>query len=744
MPTLARGFSQNVLYDGSSATLPLDYQLLNFDIMGSSGHGFDRERFNIFFDDEPDLAFRIYDQSKVTTSTYEVRDYFGNIVTAGNVSDVLQTRTTAAPMSVVPEPAAKQFLILDSLPPGWYRLFIRRAAPLVGTRGGYDLSAWGLAQGGCMFVVWRRSAGKFHAMKTAVAEWSFSYAGDDMPLRSLMLGGVERLSIDNAANPLGTGYKMLGTVQQDIDLAQEWYLPFDADRPKSLFINFPNYNNLVGENEGVAEVVTATSADVQNYEARNEPDGQGAAAWLPKQAAFYAAVKGAEPTANVMGPCPTGIMGGTASGVYRFLADFLAGGGANYIDKLSFHDYTQCADLPLYRFCFDRLESLLAQHDLSDIEKWMTEWGAQTVYGGIFFPILQARFQMLAFQVWEQYGLPKERVNLFYDMSHGFFDVPTWGWIWEQTFYPIVSLMRVWSEELYGKNFAQRYGFGVVDETWTIGSRFEAEDGSGVAAFSSAGRTDQTLTLNVTGAPSTLTVVTPFGVESSEPVVDGVLSLPIQNCIPTYVRLPVGVALHPVAGGYGADLARGKAVETSGSLGMTSKLTDGQMRSIFEHAEYINSPEAPLWDDADLPCTYTLNLGSVTTVDTIVVVAMPPYGVQGGIPRDFDIDYWNGFSWVTLETIDEPANNVFDASDQLMAASQVETYYSQRHVFVAEFGPVATTKVRLLVRDYVVSVMPHDTIVFGDAEPDLKVQLRAIQVYNRSGLPSPKYGARVA
>ena len=67
---------------------------------------------------------------------------------------------------------------------------------------------------------------------------------------------------------------------------------------------------------------------------------------------------------------------------------------------------------------------------------------------------------MLEMMVFEQYGLTKEHNHLWYDRSHGFWDFPTW---WENDdggFNPAAPLMRIWSEELFGKHFAKRYDFG--------------------------------------------------------------------------------------------------------------------------------------------------------------------------------------------------------------------------------------------------------------------------------------------
>jgi hypothetical protein len=707
-----------------TASLPADYCIANFDLKGHEV-SFQRNRYNIFADDER-LEFKLYG-GPFAGATYEIRDYYGTVVRSGS--------------------AAVATLDLDPLPPGWYRLFLRRATPVAN---------WGRAMGGAYFVVWRSNtpAGRFHANKViGDSVTGNSEGGSDITLRSVLLFGPQRLQIIDSADPtMGDGGPdgpgAIAGVQADILVEQDWYLPYDPARGKQLLVNFSTYNNLTGENAGVTSVVEDTMTDVRNYEGRNEPDGQGAATWLPKQQAFHGAVKAGDATANVLGPCPTGLSGPSSSGVYRFLSQFFDLGGADYIDKLSYHDYNSIwGDLILARQVYDRLMELLDEHDIGDIEKWMTEVGAGAANFGVYQPRLQGRFVMMGLQIWEQYGIPKERVNYFYDASHGFYSVPTWYAHWEMTFYPPVALVRVWSEELWGKNFAERYGFGTIEDNWTIGSRFEAEDGSSVAAFSSCGRTDHTLTLGVSGNVSTLTVVSPFGVESTVAVANGRTTVDIDNGIPTYVRIPAGVSLRTVPRQYGPDLARGKTYTPAGSGAGASKVTDGVLRNWYfgQVGSSLYGASAPFTDDStSFPQGHVLDFGGSTTVDTVVILCTPPYSFQGTL-LDYDLQRWNGSTWVTIDTVTEDPLTLVEPTDQYLSASQVEGYFAERCVFVHEFSPVATTKLRLWVRDATRGAFPDalTSDARGEDWPHV-VQIRAWQVYNRSGLPAPKYGARVA
>ena len=91
--------------------------------------------------------------------------------------------------------------------------------------------------------------------------------------------------------------------------------------------------------------------------------------------------------------------------------------------------------------------------------------------------------------VMEQYGIPKEHNHLWYDKSGGFWDKPMWTENGDGSVNPAFSLMRVWSEELLGKNFSQAYDLGPVGNKLYVGSLFSGSTGR-VAAFMSAGSTD--------------------------------------------------------------------------------------------------------------------------------------------------------------------------------------------------------------------------------------------------------------
>ena len=147
---------------------------------------------------------------------------------------------------------------------------------------------------------------------------------------------------------------------------------------------------------------------------------------------------------------------------------------------------------------------------------------------GAYQPRLQGRWTMLELMLFEQYGLPKEHNHLWYDRSHGFWDFPTW---WENDdggFNPAAPLVRVWSEELFGTQFAKRYDFGPEGNKLYVGSLFAGPE-KRVAAFQSAGSTDGQVPLKVTG-PGELKVVSAFGRTSTLRAEGGTRCYRWPNC----------------------------------------------------------------------------------------------------------------------------------------------------------------------------------------------------------------------
>lgn len=309
---------------------------------------------------------------------------------------------------------------------------------------------------------------------------------------------------------------------------------------------------------------------------------------------------------------------------------------------------------------------------------------------------------MLEMHLGEQYGIPKERAGAFYDLSHGFWDYPSF-WLMQQSGdvvnpLPLVPVVRVWSEELAGKAFAERLDFGSEDDHW-IGSRFDALDGSAVVAVQGAGR-EGTVRFEVTGA-AVVTVVSPFGVEQSVPVTGGVLDVQVES-LPTYLRLPAGVNAVPAEIDYGREVARGQwaTATASHTPAQAWRVTNGHLDNWYfpqnasENAYGSGEVAAgEAWVRVDLP--------RPTRVDTVEVVCTPPWQQYGAL-LDFDVQVMQDGGWVTVGTHTEPTPVSFPwSSYKNSGACFAESYWSRNRIWVTRLdAPVTTTAVRVLARDF--------------------------------------------
>ncbi len=679
-------------------------------------------RNNIYYDDDV-VTFALLGGSLVG-STYEVRDYYGDVIDSG--------------------PAANP-LVIDNPGAGWYRLYIKRAV---------SHATWKFSQGSASFMVWRRDERFPDLPDTPDVEPTNNYSGGEVPMTCTLMAHVERLSVNDATAPEAGGASgTLSTALIDAAIMAERYVAYDPPRSKAVFVGFPYYDNTGPQNAGVTDCVEALAGDVSYFEPTNEPNAQGGAAWMPKQEAFYAAVKAGDPTAKVLGPCPVSVGGepDEPNNGYKFMADCLALGLADAIDALSFHDYNGVnGDLALGRLVHDRFRNLRREHAVDDLELWMTEWGNFGAHAGVLQPRHQARWVMMGLELYEQYGIPKERVSYFYPVSHGFNDYPSWlGQYQNRAHLPATHMMRVRSEELFGKTFAKRYSFGNPGDVHHIGSRFDGEDGS-VATFMASGRTDATVTMWVKGA-SILTVVSALGVESTVSVVDGQATVDIENGIPTYVRLPVDVTINPIAPKFGPDLLRGWTATASGSGDGTEFITDGVAKTWYFliTGGQANTAVSPFLDDTNAegeadPSWVQLD-GSATTLDTVIVECPPPWQVQGTL-LDFDLQRWDGSSWVTLGTVNEPLREFEWFAYFTDNQCRRESYFSDRCVFEFTFAPVSVSRLRIYCRAATYGGSPSlaSRHAGGQGLDAPNICLRRVMGFHRAGLSAPKYGARVA
>ena len=656
---------------------------------------------------------------------YEVRDYWGSVVASGTVPSPLPNGPTTLLLPTVTQP-------------GWYKLYLHQSD---------SVSPWGDSVGGTMFVILRNTPNFPVEPSEYLPDNSGSSDGGDEVSRGVLGMGPQRHAVTDASQPAAAIASLAPSIAQD----KQYYTPYDPQRSRPLLIAFPNGVGASNPHQqdanlaGLTQIVQQFHGDVKYWEPLNEPNYKYSGAdFVNKELKpFYQTVKAVDPSCKVLGP---GIVTIGPNGL-TWIEDFLKAGGANYIDAFSFHAYNNVnGDLTLARESLDNLNALLTKYGVGNIEKWQTEQGYFAAVYGAYQPRLQGRWTMLQMMVYEQYGIPKEHNHLWYDKSHGFWDFPAF---WENedglssygSFDPAAPLMRVWSEELYGTNYQSAYNLGALGNKLYIGDFFSGPDKQ-VAAFQSAGRTDGSLTLNVSGGAS-LHVVSAFGAASDIPVTGGQAVLPVPE-LPVYVELAAGQTIQPVPVDYGPDLALtpGTVAAASGSgasplnpsyPNSTNKIINGTLENWY-YAQG-NGDHPWMGNDSALPGWVQITLPQPMTISHAVVYAGVPWQSDGSL-LDYELQYDQNGQWVTLDHPVEPTNVVDFFTSAVFCTA--DSFYSDRDVFVHDFAPVTTQKVRLLVHDVTYGGGPtQDIVAAGGQTGPHQITLREIELYGPAGQTAP-------
>jgi hypothetical protein len=634
-----------------------------------------------------------------TAVSYQLRDYYGTLVAEGKCGALLAVKP---------------------LGPGWYKVSVYGEAD--------QGLPWGKIVGGTNIAVFRRDP-HFPPLSPKDAPGGGDGIGDQ-PTRDVIGMGPERLSVPDAGKPEEAIQKLEGEIAIDKKL----YLPYDPLRKRVLMVSFPNGTK---DLDGVRQIVTRFQNDVAYWEPRNEPNGgsSGAAFAVKEMKPFYDTVKAVNPTLKVLGPGTVGIA--PAGNMLGWLDDFFQAGGGKSIDAFSFHAYnTVNGDVEMARFALSALQKLLAKHGLEHIEKWQTEQGYFAAVYGAYQPRLQGRWTMDQMMVYEQYGIPKEHNHYWYDLSHGFWDFPTWWENEDRSLNPAASLLRVWSEELYGTNFQKAYDFGPAGNAQYLGDYFTGP-GKRIAAFLSAGDPHGKIDLIVSGGQS-LQTISPFGAATALPVTRGHVTLPVSE-LPVYVELSAGQTISVAPMNYGPNLARlpGVVIDAAGSVVERDKLHNGQFENWYYSQIAGTGPwtDGGAWDKAQAaappadPLPITLTLPAPRKIARVIVYAAPPWQSQSTL-LDFELQYEAGGVWKTLRHVQEPTKTfpVYSPNNR----TTVDSFFSDRWVFPLSFPPVTTRRLRLLIHDATFGggATKEVTIAGGQTGPRAAT-LREIEVYGK-------------
>jgi len=656
------------------------------------------KRNHVFYVGEP-VAFTLKGNG---ATHFEVRDYWGELADKGEI-------------------AGGAFKV-NAKQPGWYKLYLY---------GAPTTEPWADVLGGTTFVIFRKDA-HFPDLPP-VGTSGGPDATEDEVMRGVTGMGPQRHRAE-ADKPDET----IKDLEAALAIDQKLYLPFDPARKRSLMVAFPNgTKNLAG----VRKIVEHFKDVVEYWEPRNEPNGGGSGAdfAVKEMKPFYETIKSVDPKLKVLGP-------GTVSidpGLQPWIEDFLKAGGAKFIDAFSFHAYN-CVngDQALARTALDSLQTLLKKYDADKLEKWQTEQGFFACVYGSYQPRLQGRWTMVEMMAFEQYGIPKEHNHLWYDRSHGFWDFPTW---WENDdggLNPAAPLMRVWSEELYGKNFSKAYDLGATGNKLYVGSLFEG-GGRRVAAFQSAGDPQGRIELEVKGGDK-LHIVSAFGVESDLPVKDGRASLPVPE-LPAYVEPAKDQEIAVVPQDYGPDLALASGVtavadgspeyptEKPGTPkekrvnNDVGKIINGK----FENWYWAQKKDDQPWmsNVKGFPAAVEIRLPKPTEVSRVIVYAAPPWQLQGSL-LNYELQVEKDGKWVTIDKVEEPVK-VFKVWTPVTRTT-VDSFYSDRWIFPHHFKPVTTDKIRLLVHDVTWGGGATKDVADAGGQTGLhQIVLREVEVYGK-------------
>jgi hypothetical protein len=488
------------------------------------------------------------------------------------------------------------------------------------------------------------------AGRVSIKRWAgYAYDGyDDILLRGWIGApiGPVRLSITNKK----TFSEIRPTLRAIKDL-----LKADPARPKSRFIlAFTGWGNADSVSaSGVSTLIGDVLAmgfapDDFVIEGTNEPNLQGMSGkgFVAIIRNLHKLVKAISPQIQIIGPATVAL----SPSDLTWIDDFLAAGGAQYLDGFSFHAYNAVnGDFCLARRSMGALVTLLAKHNLRHLPLWQTEQGEQFALYGISQVRHGLQWTSRRLLMGEQHGLPLERNSYWYD-RYGFLDFPMWLHDGAGGLTPHALMLRVMGQELYGKTRKSDYAFKENRRDIYAGSLFQGPGGA-AAWFQSNGDPEGRISVTVTGTDALL-VVDWKGQLTRVPVTGGKATIPVPD-VPVYVRIPNGVTIALEEPNWGKNLALAATARSTFGEKDTALINNG--RNEYGDRYYPGSGDtwqslAPLaYEDAPLELAWT----SPQTIN-LLVLHCPPIWQLLGAPLVLDAEYHNGRGWVRLASIVEP------------------------------------------------------------------------------------------
>lgn len=404
----------------------------------------------------------------------------------------------------------------------------------------------------------------------------------------------------------------------------------------------------------------------------------------------------------VMGPC-TVVITDAVNALTNGYAPFFAGGGGDYLDEISFHDYNTCllGDANQGRHNIEAFKAVLKQYGQDHKRLWQTEANSYSAGNGTIMHARQARAPIMHTLLWEQYGVPHERNSIWYDVANGFWSVPDWCWGGDQSSQPHVALWCTMAQEVFGKVFHHRVDFGsVVANAMFLGSLYgDPLTGSVMALCALSAMENSTVTLQITGTSSALTVVDALGNQSTvTPNGSGRVTVDVPE-IPTYLRLPAGVTATVYSvkdhGHNPNPSISSTAISSKLDGSIDPRLIDGKFMGVYRGS--TTTTDGVVWSTHVPPNTLELMFGQDYDVERMIVWSGPAYQTMT-VPLAYTIDTWDGASWTTQVTVDKTANATsFQWGDsQYGQGTSRETFWDEQWIEDQSFTPVTCSGIRMV------------------------------------------------
>ncbi len=386
------------------------------------------------------------------------------------------------------------------------------------------------------------------------------------------------------------------------------------------------------------------------WECRNEPDAVGAE-YVARLAAFARALKGADPTAVLLGPTMVTVAGSR-------LAEFNAARGWRHIDQPSTHDYlgNEQVDAAAWRHAFGpagTFATAVAAGGKGDAPRWVTERDVAGIYGGALVWTAQAVYLLWHYDLLDAMGIPAGRNVYYYFADMGYYSVPSWLY-GQQGPMPGLLALRVRQTVIGNKPLTGTLDFGPTLNRCLLGLMH----GQVVTLVNLGQSAPIAVTLNV-ATPERLKWVDAFGNSTTVTATGGQLTLSVTT-LPQYLVLPAGVSVTAATPAWPTvNLAAGWSLSTTAAAapgwGPASLVTAaGPLPSALGDGGGMRAVWAA--DGASLPRTVTFTGPAPATATRCIVWSEFADNLYCCLLA-FDLQAWVGDAWVTVAShdVDVPA-----------------------------------------------------------------------------------------